>query len=79
MRTDGKFPRVSLRTNQQLQETFRLSPSVQHFNFLFLLREPRNNRGQFIEYLHPALELPAIFRALHGFISNEGEFCLAVS
>src|SRR6476646_5414623 len=27
MGTDGKFPRLSLRTNQKLQETFRLSPS----------------------------------------------------
>jgi hypothetical protein len=27
MGTDGKFPLVSLRTNQELQESFRLSPS----------------------------------------------------
>ena len=51
----------------------------QNFNFLFRLRQPRNNRGKFIEYLVPALHLTAIFRALHGFISNEGEFRLAVS
>ena len=51
----------------------------QNFNFLFRLRQPRNNCGNFIEYLVPALHLTAIFRALHGFISNEGEFRLAVS
>ncbi len=28
MGTDGKFPLVSLRTNQELQETFPLSPSI---------------------------------------------------
>ena len=48
-------------------------------NVLFRLRQPRKNRGNFIEYLVPALELTAIFRALHGFISNEGKFCLTVS
>jgi hypothetical protein len=52
---------------------------MQNVNFLFRLRQPRNNRGNFIEYLVPALHLTAIFRALHGFISNEGEFRLAVS
>ena len=51
----------------------------QNFNFLFRQRQLRNNRGNFIEYLEPALHLTAIFRALHGFISNEGEFRLAVS
>jgi hypothetical protein len=49
------------------------------FNFLFRLRQLRNNRGNFIEYLVPALELTAVLRALHGFISNEGELRLAVS
>jgi hypothetical protein len=29
MGTDGKFSHVSLRTNQKLQETFRLSPSFE--------------------------------------------------
>jgi hypothetical protein len=29
MGTDGKYSHVSLRTNQKLQETFRLSPSFQ--------------------------------------------------
>jgi hypothetical protein len=51
----------------------------QNVNFLFRLRQLRNNRGNFIEYLDPALHLPAVLRALHGFISNEGEFRLAVS
>src|ERR1700746_414043 len=49
------------------------------FNFLFRLRQPRNNCSKFIEYLVPALHLTAISRALHGFISNEGKFRLAVS
>jgi hypothetical protein len=31
MGTDGKFSHVSLRTNQKLQETFRLSPSIPSF------------------------------------------------
>jgi hypothetical protein len=43
------------------------------------MRQLRNNCGNFIEYLDPALHLTAIFRALHGIISNEGEFRLAVS
>ena len=51
----------------------------QKVNFLFRLYQPRNNRSKFIEYLVPALHLTAIFRALHGFISNEGKFRLAVS
>src|SRR5579864_6090197 len=46
---------------------------------LFRLRQLRNNCGNFVEYLVPALHLTAIFRALHGFISNEGKFRLAVS
>ena len=51
----------------------------QNSNFLFRLHQLRNNLGNFIEYLVPTLELTAIFRALHGFISNLGEFRLAVS
>src|ERR1700719_4000092 len=51
----------------------------QKVNFLFRLYQPRDNRSKFIEYLVPALQLTAIFRALHGFISNEGEFRPAVS
>jgi len=51
----------------------------QSLSFLFRLRQPRNNGSKLIEYLVPALELTAIFRALHGFISNEGEFRPAVS
>ena len=48
-------------------------------NFLFRLRQLGNNCGNFIEYLVPAFQLPAILCALHGFISNVGEFRLAVS
>jgi hypothetical protein len=51
----------------------------QNSNFLFRLRQLRNNLCNFIEYLVPAFHLTAIFRALHGFISDEGEFRLAVS
>src|SRR5580692_2964269 len=51
----------------------------QNSNFLFRLRQLRNNCRNFIEYLVPALQLTAIFRALHGFISSVGEFRLAVS
>src|ERR1700751_3365083 len=51
----------------------------QKVNFLFRLYQPRNNRSKFIEYLVPALHLTAIFRALPGFISNEGKFRLAGS
>ena len=51
----------------------------QNLNCLFRLRQPRNNCGNFIECLNPALELPAVFCALHGFTSNEGDFRLAVS
>src|SRR5258708_12545826 len=57
----------------------RFSTDHQNFNFLFRLRQPRNNFGNFIEYLIPALCLPAVFCVLHGFISNEGEFRPAVS
>src|ERR1700733_14471998 len=46
--------------------------------FLFPLRQLRNNFSNFIEYLVPALHLTAVFRALHGFISDEGKFRLAV-
>src|SRR6476469_7467642 len=57
----------------------RLSFANQSFSFLFRLRQPRNNCSKFIEYLVPALQLPAILCALHGFISNVGESRLAVS
>ena len=50
----------------------------QNVNFLFRRRQPRNNCCNFIEYLVPALQLTAVFRAFHGFISNEGELRLAV-
>src|SRR5258708_8958975 len=57
----------------------RFSTDHQNFNSLFRVRQPRNNRGNYIEYLIPALCLPAVFCVLHGFISNEGEFRPAVS
>src|SRR3984957_19821643 len=47
-------------------------------SFLFRLRQLRNHCGNFLECLDPALHLPAIFCALHGFISSVGEFRLAV-
>jgi len=45
----------------------------------FACTSPAITAAKFIEYLVPALHLTAIFRALHGFISNEGKFRLAVS
>src|SRR5215469_4717824 len=50
----------------------------QSFSFSFRLRQPHNNCGKFIEYLVPALELTALDCVLHGLISNESEFRLAV-
>src|SRR5580658_1338811 len=47
-------------------------------SLLFCLRQLRNNCGNFIELLNPALELTALFCALHGVISNQGELSLAV-
>src|SRR5215472_11012431 len=38
-----------------------------------------NDCSNLIEYLLPAIELTALDCVLHGFISNEGQFCLAVS
>ena len=49
------------------------------FNFLFRLRQRRNHCSSFIEHLVHALQLTALDCVLHGFISNEGEFRLAVS
>ena len=49
------------------------------FNFLFRLRQPCDNCSSFIEHLVHALQLTALDCVLHGFISNEGEFRLAVS
>src|SRR5580698_4735802 len=46
----------------------------QSFSLLFRLCQLRDNLSNFIEYLVHALQLTAIFCALHGFISNEGEF-----
>ena len=58
---------------------FLVRDGHQRLNFLFRLRKLRNNCGNLIECLVPALELTAVSRALHGVISNEGQFCLAVS
>src|SRR5215472_11587363 len=49
------------------------------FNLLFRLRQPRNNCSSFVEYLVHALQLTGLDCVFHGFISNEGEFRLAVS
>ena len=49
------------------------------FNFLFRQRQPRNDCSSFIEYLVHALQLTGLDCVFHGLISNEGEFCLAVS
>jgi hypothetical protein len=51
----------------------------QSFSFLFRLRQPRNNCSKFIECLLRTLQLTALHCVRHGFISNEGEFRLAVS
>jgi hypothetical protein len=72
----------SLRFPERTGAALGLGPahdSYQHANLLFRLRQLGNNCGKFIEYLVPALHLTPILRALHGFISNEGEFRLAVS
>jgi hypothetical protein len=50
-----------------------------NFDFLFRLHQLRNNRGNLVEDLVPALKLTAVFCALHGFVSSEGELRLAVS
>ena len=50
----------------------------QNSNYLFRLHQSRNNRSNFFEYLVPALQLPAILCALHGFISDVSESRLAV-
>jgi hypothetical protein len=57
----------------------RLSFANQSFSFLFRLRQVRKNCGKLIEYLVPALQLTTPFRVLHGLVSDEGQFRLAVS
>ena len=42
-------------------------------------RQFRNHCSNLVEYLLRALQLTALDCILHGFISDEGEFCLAVS
>src|ERR1700749_2666138 len=66
---------ISFSTIEFSQSKFR----NQRFSFLFRLRQLRNDLSNFIEYLVHALQLTAIFCALHGFIANEGEFRPAVS
>ncbi len=50
----------------------------QNFNILFRLRQLCSNGRNFIECLNPALELTALFCALHRVIFNQGELSLAV-
>jgi hypothetical protein len=72
----------NLRFPEQTDAALRLDlahDNHQNSNLLFGLRQLRNNCSNFIEYLVPALHLTAILCALHGFVSNEGEFRLAVS
>src|SRR5579872_1751896 len=47
-------------------------------SFLFRLLQSRNNHRNLIECLLPSFQLTALNCVLHGFISNEGEFRLAV-
>jgi hypothetical protein len=56
-----------------------LSFANQSFSFLFCLRQVRENCGKLIEYLVPVLQLTTRFRVLHGLVSDEGQFRLAVS
>ena len=70
-------PRLPERTGVALRSDLA-HKSDQNSNLLFRLRQLRNNCGNFIEYLVPALHLTAIFRALHGFISSESEFRPAI-
>ena len=43
------------------------------------LRQLRNQRRHFIEYLVPALELTAVPRTVHGFVSDVGKLRPAAS
>ena len=56
-----------------------MSFANQSFSFLFRLRQVRKNCGKLIEYLVPALQLTTLFRVLHGLVSDESQFRLAVS
>ena len=56
-----------------------LEADRRHFNFLVRLRQLRKNCGKLIEYLVPALQLTTFFRVLHGLVSDESQFRLAVS
>src|SRR5579871_6493361 len=47
--------------------------------FLISSAQVLQQRSKFIELLRPALELTALDCVLHGFVSNESEFRLAVS
>ncbi len=60
MGTDGKFSHVSLRTNQKLQETFRLSPSLPKFpEFLFATFSSGTYRAALLQTHEPELLLTA--------------------
>jgi hypothetical protein len=78
-RTEPPLPSSwSLRNSLPLLSVQLTHDDRQNF-FLFRLSQLLNHRSKLIEDLLPALQLTAIFRALHGFISDEGEFRLAVS
>jgi len=62
-----------------LDVQFLAQDRPQSFTFLFRLGQLRNNCGNFLEYLVPALFLAAGSCAFHSFISSVGEFRLAVS
>src|SRR5579871_1525670 len=47
-------------------------------SFLFRLLQSRDNHRNLVECLLPSFQLTALHSVLHGFISNEGEFRLAV-
>ncbi len=77
LRASGEKPvEPSLRRQPQLSPAH---DDRQNVGFLLCLCQPRNNRGDFLEYLVPALHLTAFFRALHGFIADEGQFRAAVA
>src|SRR5208283_1367318 len=74
----GATPFWEFRLIRSLMTAARSEAWATGVSLLFRLRQLRNNCGNFIEYLVPALHLTAVFRALHGFVSNEGEFRPAV-
>jgi len=90
--SSGKaFPHLVIVSVQGTSESNRIAAPIrrqtgcpaqydrQNARFLFCLPEFRNNFGNLIEYLDPAFHLTAVFRALHGLVSNEGQPGLAVA